>query len=215
MIEVEVYIVNVDSTVDYNLLLNEEFAVPEILSAKLQKISNENKRNISAAAHYFLFKSLTNIELIDFYDVSPSGKPFFKNSELFFNISHTNNLVGIAICKNHEIGFDLQFARKVYPGLLKKVMHPTELENKNINNQDFFFKAWTKKEAIVKLTGKGIVSGLSNINSLVQEGSLKGVSYFVDNVELEPSTFEQNKNEQVCYAAISCEVPFIANVNIL
>lgn len=215
MIEIEVHIINVDSTVDYYLLLDKEFTVPEILINKLQKISNENKRNISAAAHYFLFKNVKNIELINSYSVSSSGKPYFSNSDLFFNISHTNDLVGIAICKYHEIGFDIQFPRKVYPGLLKKVMHSKELENNDINNPDFFFKAWTKKEAIVKLIGKGIVSGLSNINSLVQEGSLNGVSYFVDNIELEHSTFEQNNNEQVCYAAIACEVPFIVNVNIL
>ncbi len=97
-----------------------------------------------------------------------NGKPYLKNnSDIFFNISHSNNAVAVAV-SDIEIGIDIEKLRK--PNLKVAERFFTDNENRYINNfqnKDIaFFEIWTKKEAYFKQLGKGISADFSKTEVL-------------------------------------------------
>ena len=97
-------------------------------------------------------------------------KPFLAlYPELHFNVSHAENYAIIALGKE-ELGVDVEYLSKDfnYSEILSTVFNESEinviLTAKNKNKT--FYKLWTRKEAIVKATGKGIDDNLININVL-------------------------------------------------
>jgi len=95
-----------------------------------------------------------------------NGKPYFKNYKNFhFSISHTNNLVAIAI-SDTEIGIDAELIRDIDLKIADRFF--TEKEKEYIYNStdlaiNRFFELWTKKEAYIKQKSLNL-SSLSSID---------------------------------------------------
>lgn len=87
------------------------------------------------------------------------GKKYLENSNLYFNISHSNEI--IAICFDDvECGIDIEDSSKErrFTEIVKRYF--TYYEQKIFDNcnqkQECFYKIWTSKEAYSKLLGTGI-----------------------------------------------------------
>ena len=85
----------------------------------------------------------------------PMGKPYFKDFDIQFSISHTANL-WVCLMADHVVGVDVQQHRKVNERAVAKRFF-TEEEQTYIQTygQEGFFDVWCRKEAYVKYTGKG------------------------------------------------------------
>ena len=94
----------------------------------------------NAAKKHFNVK---NTEII----TDEKGKPFLKNNELYFSISHSQNIV-VACFDTAPCGIDIEFIKK--RDLLKLSKH----YNIEFKTQDEFYKFWTIKEAEFKLNQK-------------------------------------------------------------
>lgn len=122
------------------------------------------------ASHGFLHTALghyinTPANEIEFSH-GEQGKPSIideKNSEnIQFNLSHSGSLAILAICKNHQLGVDIECTdRKAnWPGIARRFF--TENEQQDFFQldeklqEDAFYKVWTRKEAHMKVTGKGL-----------------------------------------------------------
>lgn len=122
-----------------------------------QKIKN------SLGTFYYSF-SKTSKELLEIalkeekitsYKISESinGKPYIDNSNIFYNISHKNKMVGLII-SDSEVGLDIEYVdtenikRK---STLKYFF--TEKERESITNNEELLTLWTKKESYIKLNG--------------------------------------------------------------
>ena len=90
------------------------------------------------------------------------GKPYLKNNELYFNISHSGCYTVLAI-SNQEIGVDIE---KVT--MKKKVIDKVcnEKEKKLIKSEEDFTIMWVKKESYVKYLGIGLAYGLKNVDTI-------------------------------------------------
>lgn len=89
------------------------------------------------------------------------GKPYFKNSNILFNLSHTRNGVICSIYKN-RVGCDIEnIVEKIIPA--KSILCPNEIEMIG-DNTKYFTKIWTLKEAYSKCTGLGLTEKLNNID---------------------------------------------------
>ena len=139
---------------------------------KWQKIEN------SLGTFYYSF-SKTSKELLEIalkeekitsYKISESinGKPYIDNSNIFYNISHKNKMVGLII-SDSEVGLDIEYVdtenikRK---STLKYFF--TEKERESITNNEELLTLWTKKESYIKLNGgmlrDAIGLDINNIN---------------------------------------------------
>lgn len=125
-------------------------------SIKRLKKTDDKKRSVCAE---MLVKSVIskkcgiNIEdiVIDTYE---NGKPFCKNVDVAFNISHSGEY---AVCAFGEkaIGIDIQKIVPYNEKTAKKVCSREEFEavEKSADKAAEFIKLWTKKEAALKMQG--------------------------------------------------------------
>lgn len=95
---------------------------------------------------------IVNYAAVNFYKISDvkigikNKKPYFENSDLEFNISHSENLVIAAFDKN-PVGADIEYMKKRdFPALAKRY-------NFECGEDDYkkFYSFWTNYEAKIKL----------------------------------------------------------------
>ena len=108
-----------------------------------------------------------------------NGKPCFKDyNNLFFNLSHSNSAVACAIA-DKPVGIDLQYMRDFDIKLARRFFTKDEQDfiNQSKDTKVAFYTIWTKKEAFLKCTGKG----LCEISSTsVFEAEQHGYSFVCD-----------------------------------
>lgn len=93
------------------------------------------------------------------FEVKKSGKPFCKNVDIEFSISHSGDFVVCAV-SDKPIGIDIQKIVPYNEKIAKRVCSQEELKM-IVNSTDKakeFIKVWTKKEAALKRDEKSIFS---------------------------------------------------------
>lgn len=83
--------------------------------------------------------------------VSQNGKPYIDGNPLYFSISHSADVLAIAVA-DQEIGLDIEKLRSTenYASVYKRL---TTKERGEATNPLSFFKNWTAKESFVKMNG--------------------------------------------------------------
>lgn len=108
-----------------------------------------------------------DLKLPEIY-LSDSGKPFFKDSKIFFNYSHSKNYIACAISL-HEVGIDIEETNiSISDTIVKKY-----LDNEKDNSKRI--EIWVKKESYSKLKGLGLQIGFQN----VKLDELKEQNFFI------------------------------------
>ena len=93
------------------------------------------------------------------------GKPFLlHHPEVHFNLSHCKNGIAVVV-DSAPVGIDIESYRKDNLSLFRKTMNPTEAEwiRSSSDPVEAFTQYWTKKEAVVKLRGTGIIDDLHHV----------------------------------------------------
>lgn len=81
------------------------------------------------------------------------GAPFIEQ-EGFISISHSKNLVGIAVNSNYRVGMDLEPHRPNILSVAHKFLTKRERELFDCENPITVTKIWSAKEALYKLAGR-------------------------------------------------------------
>ena len=118
---------------------------------------------------------------------SPHGKPCLASRELGFSISHSKDVVAIAVALSCEIGIDIEELRKI-DNLRSIADHFFEAEEIDAISRTapamidrVFLGIWTRKEAVLKAAGIGIADGLP-VAVPVQD-ALKGIGVNLERPE--------------------------------
>ncbi len=99
---------------------------------------------------------------------NPFGKPYIEDARVWFNTSHSGDVVAVAISQMGVIGVDVESVSRHSCGMAiaDRFFHASEAERlRNTPEEQFsehFAKLWTGKEAIVKASGAGIAYGLDS-----------------------------------------------------
>lgn len=102
-------------------------------------------------------------------DVTERGKPFLKNGALKFNMSHADDVMIVACSPSVDVGVDVEPIRPMDDpdGIVRRFFAPREwIEYSHIESDErlhSFFAAWTRKEAVLKLTGDGIAHRMRTV----------------------------------------------------
>ena len=104
--------------------------------------------------------------------IGENGKPFCRNDGApQFSLTHSKNLVGLALCEK-VVGCDIEHHRKGrdITGIASTFFSPTDLDacisQKDSGARlDAFYTRWVIKEAISKITTRGIFKELGNAGS--------------------------------------------------
>lgn len=92
----------------------------------------------------------------------PHGRPTLPGTGLHASITHSGDLVGLALTTTGPVGLDVERVSDVdIAGLSRTVLH--EEERAAPLDHGAFFTYWTRKEAVVKATGDGLRAALAEV----------------------------------------------------
>jgi len=104
----------------------------------------------------------------------PHGKPRLMggsaDSDLRFNIAHSESLIAVAITRGREVGIDIESTTRPLDWSLiaERVFSQSELcQLRSLHESEqnlAFLTAWTRKEAFLKATGEGLSDKISTID---------------------------------------------------
>lgn len=147
--------------------------LPKEVISHINKYKNNEFKKISKLGWSFLFKLLKDkyhLNLVkDRVTFNKNGKPYLKSESLFFSLSHSLNLIAIAI-SSKDIGVDIEklIPNEISNTLYKRILNKNQIKQylKSKNKLDYLTKVWTKKESYIKNKGLSVlnIKSLLNIN---------------------------------------------------
>ncbi|HEY2587315.1 MAG TPA: 4'-phosphopantetheinyl transferase superfamily protein [Tepidisphaeraceae bacterium] len=111
------------------------------------------------------------------FSYGPHGKPFLRETDLRFNVSHSGDRGLIVVSRGREIGVDIECrnARLDPAELARHFLTPAEaafVQNTSADEQlDPFLTCWTRKEAWAKAVGVGLAGQLDRFDVSASLGS--------------------------------------------
>lgn len=147
-------------------------ALCDLLDADELQRANRYK-NTAARRRFVTARASLRLILAGYCGTSPEdlsfsagahGKPQLTGShseELHFNVSHSVDLIVVAVSRGAPLGIDVEFIDPAadWPALSRKVCTDRERARLAAFSQDegrlAFFRCWTRKEAYVKARGDG------------------------------------------------------------
>ncbi len=149
------------------------------------------------------------------FAVGSNKKPFLRNAgahDLHYNVSHSGDWILIAF-SDAEIGTDIEMIDDVfsYGEILKQNFSGQEISfiTEAKNQSENFYLLWTRKEALLKATSKGVDSDLPFVPSLegsheVEHGMIgSGKDFFVSSFRI-----AENYIGSIAYAAGNHRIRF-------
>lgn len=114
------------------------------------------------------------------FEVGSHGKPALDNLrnpfKIQFNISHSRDIILIAITVEDPIGIDIEYndTKRAIESLGETIFSPSEKKffltlKSQREKEETFFRCWTRKEAFLKAKGIGLAVNLANISVNLNE----------------------------------------------
>lgn len=155
-------------------------AIPSLAAELLSEAERsriERYRQVAAAARYVTTRALVRRVLGERLGVAPRildvrvtdlGKPVVSD-DLHFNVSHSGDLIVLAVSDDCAVGVDVERRRDVKRAraLIARWLSPQEqrdvdeLRASGLTESDAFLRVWSAKEARLKALGVGIAGATS------------------------------------------------------
>lgn len=105
------------------------------------------------------------------------GKPELATGELHFNVSHSGDLVAIAIARTTPLGIDIEREREMRDrnALAQRFFATAEAEAVR-NDPTRFFPIWTAKESVIKALGTGLAIDLRSFEAFAAPDEFRPVT---------------------------------------
>ena len=151
----------------------------EELSSLVNTSTFDNVKIESARKEKLASKYLKD-KYIKHYSIDKNGKPV--SDDIYFNVSHSHEIVAIAISQNRPIGLDIETNRKLDEKLVRYIAR--EEETKFIKDDLSFMQVWTNKESLLKCVGTGLKDKLKDVPALPLNGirQYKNQTYFTKSI---------------------------------
>ncbi len=148
-------------------------SLPPQRRKKAEALVKRSARNLSVGASLVLMHALEqagyDAHSLEF-DIHDGGKPYAKNADVHFSITHSGTLAMCAV-SDRPVGIDAEEISAFNPDICKRFFSEGEREQifASANEdkiRDTFFRIWTMKESYVKMTGRGL-GGFSSFEAVL------------------------------------------------
>jgi 4'-phosphopantetheinyl transferase len=159
--ETKVYIAKTDELYDDALFGKLYNTVSRQRRAKIDRLRFSKDKCLSLAAELLLIKALRDTGIDSFeIEISRGGKPHLKNSDIFFNLSHSEERA-MCVISPYEVGCDTEKITDIDMEIPKRFFCKSEYErlmkiSDSAARREMFFRLWTLKESFVKQLGTGM-----------------------------------------------------------
>lgn len=169
------------NTVYYSILKKSEISIDNL---KKMPCLRMNAKEETKKAYIILFKIAKKyLDELPEIIFNENGKPYFKDSNLYFNYSHSQNYIALAF-STAEVGIDIEeTTRNISDSISKKYLDGENDKKKKI-------ELWVKKEAYSKLKGLGLLMKFQNINL----NEIPNKNIFISNRSYMCSIYSENNN---------------------
>lgn len=113
-------------------------------------------------------------------------KPYF-GEEVYFNISHSGEIVVCAVTTICDIGIDIELQRDIQIEDFQPQMTEGEWMkiSTSFNKMDSFYNYWTQKEAVIKGCGKGLSVPLKSFEISQNSTIINNEKFFLKEIKLD------------------------------
>ncbi|HEX6042921.1 MAG TPA: 4'-phosphopantetheinyl transferase superfamily protein [Pyrinomonadaceae bacterium] len=105
------------------------------------------------------------------------GKPALEQEgSLRFNMSHSHGMALYALTEGRDVGVDVEYMRADFTGddIARRFFSPFEVQSlcglPDQHRVESFFRCWTRKEAYIKATGRGLSQPLDGFDVTLAPG---------------------------------------------
>lgn len=161
MNDTKVYIADTDILNDEKLFGELYETVSPVRQKKTDAFIFQKDKKLCLAAELLLNKALS-YEGIEKYIVEYGqyGKPYLENEKVFFNLSHSEDMVMCAV-SSCEVGCDVEKVADIDLDIARRFFYASEYgaiisAQNRFERNDIFFRLWTLKESYMKATGLGM-----------------------------------------------------------
>lgn len=158
-------------------------ALPEWRREKTLRFKHEQGRKECAFSYLLLCQALREVYGITEqpqFSIGEHGKPslVLETSDIHFNLSHCKSAIACVVAP-FAVGVDIERIGRYDEALARHVLNDQEFSTvqQASDPQLAFTRYWTQKEAIVKLTGRGIDDDLKNILLKYKDVALRTEEY--------------------------------------
>lgn len=178
--------------------------------------SDRNQRFISKAILRILLGRYTGTDAKEIrFQPDKNKKPYIENKTfdaIHFNVSHAGNYILIAIAAT-PVGIDVEQLNTsfTYQNVLDFSFSKTEIDfvENAANPKSSFYQLWTRKESLLKATGKGLVDNLAQIPSLDgHHQSLVKIVQSAKNWEVSSFKVDENHIGSVAFCPVKTALQF-------
>jgi 4'-phosphopantetheinyl transferase len=177
---------------DYERLVN---TLPQKRQEKIFSLMRDEDKLLSLAAGILIKRNLPPDAIIDTDELN---KPFAANyPDIYFSVSHTKG-AAVFVRANSPIGIDIEENAPFedMDKIAKRHFSPDEFAFCR-GNSARFFEIWTKKEAFLKMTGRGLSKGLSDFSVLSAYSDKQFQSVFYKNFYISLCSETQNSEQLI------------------
>lgn len=181
---IEVWMIDLDEP------LNQTTSLDKILSIDEQERA-ERYLSLKNASRFKLCRAMLRLGLARYLEMAPQaitlvmnphGKPAVEGSPLHFNVSHSGGQGVIAFSGIGEVGVDVEALQRDVEALEIAQANFTGSEAAMVaaaktpqERTSIFLRLWTRKEAVLKAAGCGLLGGLKTFD--VSHGPLNRVRF--------------------------------------
>lgn len=111
------------------------------------------------------------------FEYGEHGKPSIVGlPDVHFNLSHCREAV-LCVLSDRPVGVDVESVREYKESLVRYTMNDAEVRQieQSADAALEFTRLWTKKEAVLKLTGRGIIDDMKHVLDTVRASELTTV----------------------------------------
>lgn len=149
---------------------------------KVNRLKPANKKAQSIGVELLLRRAVNEITGEDKnaeWGTDERGKLYLtEHPEIHVNLSHSGDW---AVCAVHDapVGIDIQKMNDYDERIANRFFTADEAEyiKKSADKKSAFYTVWTRKESLLKATGKGLTVALSSVSVLADTVIYEGVSY--------------------------------------
>ena len=196
MVLSNIHSIKINSETEVFLLSYDSFIIEDYLDSLTEKeILKLNSIGHKTRKEEFVATRILRTEIVGKKEIQYSGigAPYF-NDRQFISISHTTEIVGLAI-STYKVGFDLEPIRDKAKRLKGKFLHDDEIIALQIESDLEMTTAWSMKESLYKLAGRKKIIFKDELRLVKNEKDWSGIIYNEkESIHTKMKTFHSGNN---------------------
>ncbi len=196
---------------------NQEFQeyinlLPNSMAKKITRFRRWQDAHLSLFGKLLLLDTLPRFGLpgsfLEQVRYSTFDKPYFEDT-IDFNSSHSGNMVICIVSDDCNVGIDIEEIKAIPKTAFVEQWTDREL---NIISKEpgyeWFYRLWTRKEAVIKADGRGLQLPLQEIEVMEDQVNLHGTNWYLNELDVLSNFIVHIATDSMVSGNLKCEERF-------